>query len=86
MHFIEGAQCGLPVIYHEDGGGIPEIASQFGISYRSNIVESINQMREDYSIFKEKVLVSPPSGDKMCQAFVDTIQKLLAQRDASPSV
>ena len=24
MHFIEGLQCGLPLIFHEDGGGIPE--------------------------------------------------------------
>jgi len=44
MHHLEGAACGLPVIYHKDGGAINEICSDHGIEISSweELVEAIN--------------------------------------------
>jgi glycosyltransferase involved in cell wall biosynthesis len=34
MHHVEGAQCGLPLIYHQDGGGIVEAGLKYGIGFK----------------------------------------------------
>jgi len=33
MHHIEAARCGLPVVYHKDGGGVPELCRNHGIGF-----------------------------------------------------
>ena len=33
MHHIEASSCGLPIVYHRDGGGINEICSKHGIEF-----------------------------------------------------
>ena len=44
-HYLEGLACGLPLLFHEDGGGVEDV-SKFGISYSNfndlkNIFESL---------------------------------------------
>ncbi len=77
MHHVEGAQCGLPVLYHEDGGGIVEMASRYGIGYRDDVAGAIGAMRERYGELRERVLEQAPSGDAMCAAYRKLIQGLL---------
>ena len=38
MHHIEAARCGLPVLYHRDGGGVTEVCKNHGIEF-SNLKE-----------------------------------------------
>ena len=83
MHFIEGLQCGLPIAFHEDGGGIPELARRYGIGFRDNLKEAIQQLLAEYSGpggWREKVLTHPPSGDGMCLAYREIVQRVLAER------
>ena len=78
MHHVEGIQCGLPVIYHDKGGGIVERAQSYGIVYAEDLVSSIEEMRNNYQAYREKVLCDPPpSGDEMCLRTVDIVQQLL---------
>jgi len=44
MHHIEAAACGLPVIYHKDGGAINEICKNYGreVSNYAELVEALN--------------------------------------------
>jgi glycosyltransferase involved in cell wall biosynthesis len=77
MHFIEGAQCGLPVLFHEDGGGIVEVAERFGFGFREDLVEAVNSLRRRYYDLRGKVLDHGPSGDHMCIAYRQLIQLLL---------
>jgi len=37
MHHIEGARCGLPVLYHVDGGAIPEVCKNYGLGFSSTV-------------------------------------------------
>ena len=69
MHHVEGAQCGLPVLYHEDGGGIVELAARYGIGYRDDVAGAIGAMRERYPELRRRVLAEAPSGDAMCDAY-----------------
>ncbi|HEV7867934.1 MAG TPA: glycosyltransferase [Chthoniobacteraceae bacterium] len=79
MHFIEGLQCGLPVIYHEDGGGIVELAGQYGLGFRDDVIGAVTAIRERYVEFREKLLQAGPSGDGMCIRYREVIQQALAQ-------
>lgn len=73
MHFIEGMQCGLPVVYHEDGGGIPEIASQAGVGFRDDVKGALLEARERYWELREKALKEKPSGQELCRQFGELI-------------
>lgn len=79
MHHVEGAQCGLPLLYHKDGGGIVEAGRRYGIEFGDDIVGSLNQIKTRYNEFREKVLDHPPSGDRMSLSFADIIQRLITE-------
>lgn len=69
MHHVEGAQCGLPLIYHEDGGGIVEFGRRYGVGFRGNVGEALLDAREKYPLLRKRVLKLSPSGDDMCREY-----------------
>jgi glycosyltransferase involved in cell wall biosynthesis len=80
MHFIEAAQCGLPVAYHEDGGGIVEVARRFGVPFRDDIATALQQLRSGQLALRSRVLSDSPGGDLMCFAYRRVLDEVLATR------
>lgn len=81
MHHVEGAQCGLPLLFHEDGGGIVEAGNKYGIGFREeSLLQSIKEMRERYFEMREKVLKYMPDGKQMASECVQIVQKILSPR------
>ncbi len=80
MHAIEGAQCGLPLVYHEDGGGLVELARRYGIGFRGDVRSAILEARERYAELRARVLAEAPSGDQMCVDYGRVLHRLLAER------
>ncbi len=83
MHFIEGLQCGLPIAFHKDGGGIPELAVKYGVGFRGDrddLSFAVRSLIDDYPYFRKCVLAKPPSGDGMCLAYREIIQRVLTER------
>lgn len=80
MHHVEGAQCGLPLIYYVDGGGIVESGEKYGMVYRDNLKEVLLEAREEYPFLRQKVLQNMPNGDLMSFEYFRIIQQLLAER------
>jgi hypothetical protein len=78
MHFIEGAQCGLPLVYHEDGGGIVEVGRRFGVSFREDVSKALQEARDRYPELRVRVLSQAPSGDAMCAEYRRVIEHTLA--------
>ncbi len=78
MHHVEGAQCGLPVLYHEDGGGIVEMASRYGIGYQDDVVGAIGEMRTRYAELRQRALDRAPSGTAMCAGYRELVERLLS--------
>ena len=81
MHFIEGLQCGLPIAFHEDGGGIPEFARRYGVPFRDGLGEAVRELVSNYGTHRSELLASPPSGEGMCLTYRDLVQRVLAERD-----
>ncbi len=77
MHHVEGAQCGLPLIYHEDGGGIVEAGKKYGLGFRTNLKEAVVEAIERISELRSKVLSNPPSGDRMVFDYANILRQLV---------
>jgi glycosyltransferase involved in cell wall biosynthesis len=80
MHPIEGAQCGLPVVYHEEGGGVIELARRYGVPFHDDVRGAILEARARYEELRSSVLHSAPSGDQMCLEYGRVLCPLLAER------
>jgi len=52
MHHIEASSCGLPVVYHRDGGAIGEICKNHGVEFSNvekvcDVIEEAFEKRKD---------------------------------------
>jgi hypothetical protein len=87
-HHIEGAQCGLPLLYI-DSGGIPEYCSGFGeIFDKYNFEQKLEKLMHEYLENLENMKNYPNNSDIMCTEFenffiemIDNKEKLLDQRN-----
>jgi hypothetical protein len=50
-------------------------------SFRSNLAEAVSELMADYGTHRAKLLANPPSGEGMCLAYRDIVQRVLAERD-----
>ncbi|MBW1778948.1 MAG: glycosyltransferase [Deltaproteobacteria bacterium] len=82
MHHVEGAQCGLPLLYHEDGGGIVEAGETYGVGFREeNILNSLEKLRKEYLPLRRRLFDSMPSGLRMAAEYVRVVQRVLAEKN-----
>jgi len=81
MHHVEGAQCGLPLVYHEDGGGIVEAGRKYGLGYRDDPSAALREVAERLPEFRKKVLANMPSGDRMVMDYADVCRQLVGFGD-----
>jgi glycosyltransferase involved in cell wall biosynthesis len=77
MHHIEGAQCGLPLIYHPDGGGIVEFGERYGLPISADLKTSVEATAKRIPELREKLRKAPPSGTRMCSEFYAVLLGLL---------
>ena len=81
MHHIEGAQCGLPLLFHVNGGGIVEAGRRYGLGFDDDTIgEAISEMHDSYTRYREKLFEQMPNGNRMANEFVQVVYKLLANR------
>lgn len=78
MHHVEGAQCGLPLIYHEDGGGIVEAGKKYGIGFREDVKSAILEMKKRHTDYRQLLFKNMPSGDRMSLEYSEIIQYLIS--------
>ena len=80
-HHIEGAQCGLPILYI-DSGGIPEYCENYGLKFTENNFETI--LREfvlNFSNLKDNMRSYPHNSDQMCLEYENLFIELLNSRE-----
>lgn len=82
MHVVELIQCGLPVIYHVEGGGAGEYAAARGVPFSTDLPGAVLDLRARYHELRREALAHPPCGDRMCVEYRTLIQRAIdAKRD-----
>lgn len=78
MHHIEGARCGLPVLYHREGGGINELCKNYGIEYYDipTLLEGINRIKDKYQEYRNKIPYDFLSSKRCNEEFYKIIQRI----------
>ena len=80
-HHIEGAQCGLPILYI-DSGGIPEYCENYGLKFTEDNFENILQeFIINFSKLKSNMHTYPHDSDQMCSEYENLFIKLLESRE-----
>lgn len=81
MHHIEGALCGLPLLYRESGA-LPEYCQGFGLSFTpDNFEQRLQEMLDTYENWLERMPAYATTSDTMCQNYYQLFRTLLTQRD-----
>ncbi len=83
MHHIEGALCGLPLIYRESGA-LPEYCAGFGIgiSGPDDLPAALERLMAEYGLHHTAMAAYPNSAEKMCAGYLAVIDDLVARHDA----
>ncbi len=82
MHHIEGAACGLPVIYHSEGGAIPEVCKDHGVSF-SSVLEfenSLNKIIENWENIRSSIDYKFLSIERCCKEYELIIDEVFSEK------
>lgn len=81
MHHIEGAMCGLPLLYRESGG-MPEYCSGFGVSFTTeNFEQKLQELIDTYDHWAARMKEYPHTAERMGEQYYDQFVELLDRRD-----
>jgi glycosyltransferase involved in cell wall biosynthesis len=80
MHHIEGAACGLPVVYHRDTGGIKELCRNHGIEFEDfeSFLSGVNKLRSQIKEYREMIDIPSLDINLCCKKYIDLIERDLA--------
>jgi len=80
-HHIEGAQCGLPLLYI-NSGGIPEYCNGFGVKFdKHNFVDKLNDLSKNYEMYLKRIEKYPFSSEKMCFEYESLFNELITKKE-----
>jgi len=81
FHHVEGACCGLPLLYR-NSGALPEYCEGFGIEFDgvTDIEEKINTMIDKYDFFRKKMLEYPNTANNRIQEWVELFELLYSKK------
>ena len=80
-HHIEGAQCGLPLLFI-NSGGIPEYSSGYGVVFnKSNFISKLNEIVNNYSLYSENVKKYPFNANSMSNEYLDLFSNLMKNKN-----
>tara|TARA_B100000674_G_scaffold497780_1_gene532825 strand:- start:5229 stop:6152 length:924 start_codon:yes stop_codon:yes gene_type:complete len=76
MHHIEGAACGLPVLYHVDGGGINEGCKRYGEGFKSidTFKNSLNKIVKNYENYISSIKSHDLTMEKCCKDYINLLK------------
>jgi len=81
MHHIEGALCGLPLLYR-NSGALPEYGRGFGIMFEgADVVPALAAMPGRYGEFRAALKTYPHTAQRMCNHYIALFEELLDRRE-----
>lgn len=81
MHHIEGANCGLPILYR-NSGALPEYCNGYGLQFDlNNFTYILKKMMNEYHVFYKNIKGYPHSSNKMCREYYELFNKLIDMKE-----
>lgn len=81
MHHIEGALCGLPLLYR-NSGALPEYCQSYGVMFDfDNFEEKLGEIIRGYEHWADRMKDYPHTTDKMCKDYYALFLQLLDQKE-----
>ena len=77
MHHIEGAKCGLPVLYQRTASASSRRRASTGIGYRGDVADAIVETRSWYAELRRRVLALAPPVETMCVRYEEVLESLV---------
>ena len=79
-HHVEGAACGLPVVFHLDGGGVVEMCQRYGVgvSNVSELPRAITAVASNYALHRKAVLDADLKASSMCEKYLNILETLVS--------
>jgi hypothetical protein len=85
MHHIEGALCGLPLLYRESGA-LPEYCVGFGLPFTAaTFSDRLREIRDLYPVLKASMASYPYDADTMCLAYAELFGSMVENRQTTVS-
>lgn len=81
MHNVEGALCGLPLLYRRSGS-VQEYSDGFGVPFdETSFEDALAAIRHDYPMYRARMAEFPLDAERMSAAYLDVFEQLIVQRD-----
>ena len=79
MHHIEGARCGLPVLFHSKGGGINESCRHYGEEYHDieSFFYALDKIVASYEEYRNKIRYDFLNMKRANKEYYDTIMDII---------
>lgn len=81
-HVVEGAMCGLPLLYI-NSGALPEYCNGYGEMFndRSGFEGALDKLVENYDVYSTKLQEYECSYEKVCSDYYETLSGLINNKD-----
>ena len=81
MHHVEGAMCGLPVLFR-NSGPLPEYCTGYGLVFEPNDFESsLEKMMAEYDHWAAQMPGYANTAEKMCSEYFALFKQVVGQRN-----
>ncbi len=82
MHHIEGAMCGLPVLYR-NSGALPEYCRGFGVMFEGvdDVESKLEELIEKYDCYLDRMKEYPYNSELMCREYENIFLTLLKKKN-----
>jgi hypothetical protein len=82
MHHIEGAMCGLPVLYIASGA-LPEYCGGFGLSFTpETFTDRLHEMMATYPRWVARMRGYPHTAERMCEQYHTLMKAMVEGRES----
>jgi hypothetical protein len=79
MHHIEGALCGLPILYF-DSGALKEYCQDFGLEFnQENFLDKLLEIYDNFEVYQEKIKKYHRTAEATSRDYYDFIKEVYAQ-------
>ena len=82
LHHVEGALCGLPIVYR-NSGGLPEYCDGYGVIFEGmdDVLPAIDRMRGEYDKWREQLTGYVHTERRMVEGHIELFVRLLGERE-----